>query len=66
MLSLIFEPEDDPLFQNEYENALFATSGKPHWEGYEKGKKIAQPTSSAQRRRQEIIRPRDYLRHETS
>jgi DNA modification methylase len=34
------EPEDDPLFQNEYENALYATSGKPHWEGYEKGKKI--------------------------
>ena len=29
-----------PLFQSEYENALFATSGKPHWEGYEKGKKI--------------------------
>lgn len=37
------EPEDDSLFQNEYENALYATSGKPHWEGYEKGKKI-QPT----------------------
>jgi len=33
------EPEDE-LFQNEYENALFATSGKPHWESYEKGKKI--------------------------
>jgi DNA modification methylase len=25
--------------QNEYESALFATSGKPHWEPYEKGKK---------------------------
>jgi DNA modification methylase len=36
-------PEEDPLFQEEYETALFATSGKPHWEGYEKGKKI-QPT----------------------
>ncbi len=36
-------PEDDSLFQNEYMNALFATEGKPHWEGYEKGKKI-QPT----------------------
>ncbi len=33
------EPEDE-LFQNEYETALYATSGKPTWEGYEKGKKI--------------------------
>ncbi|MFA4996486.1 MAG: DNA methyltransferase [Patescibacteria group bacterium] len=32
--------QEDELFQNEYENALFATSGKPHWESYEKGKKI--------------------------
>lgn len=31
-----FETE---LFQNEYETALFAVSGKPHWEPYEKGKK---------------------------
>ena len=31
--------QEDELFQNEYENALFATSGKPHWESYEKGKK---------------------------
>ena len=37
------DPEDDALFQNEYENALYATSGKPQWEGYEKGKKT-QPT----------------------
>ena len=37
--SLNFEPEEE-LFQNEYENALYATSGKPHWESYEKGKKI--------------------------
>ena len=36
---LNLEPEDDSLFQNEYENALFATSGKPQWESYEKGKK---------------------------
>ncbi len=36
------EPEE-ALLQNEYETALYATSGKPHWEGYEKGKKI-QPT----------------------
>lgn len=35
--------DEDALFQNEYENALYATSGKPTWEGYEKGKKY-QPT----------------------
>jgi DNA modification methylase len=34
------DPESDELLQNEYENALFATAGKPHWEGYEAGKKI--------------------------
>ncbi|MBT9150441.1 MAG: Modification methylase DpnIIB [candidate division WS2 bacterium] len=39
-ISLNLESEQDELLQNEYENALFATSGKPHWEGYEKGKKI--------------------------
>jgi len=32
--------EEDGLFQQEYENALFATSGSPHWESYKKGKKI--------------------------
>ncbi|MBP6858986.1 MAG: DNA modification methylase [Candidatus Pacebacteria bacterium] len=32
--------DESEFFQQEYENALFATSGKPHWEGYEKGKKI--------------------------
>lgn len=42
-ISLNTDPEDGPLLQSEYENALYATSGKPHWEGYEKGKKI-QPT----------------------
>ena len=31
------------LLDNEYETALYAVSGKPHWEGYLKGKKI-QPT----------------------
>lgn len=31
--------QEDELLQNEYENALFATSGKPHWESYKKGKK---------------------------
>jgi DNA modification methylase len=38
-VNLNMESEEE-LFQNEYENALFATSGKPHWESYEKGKKI--------------------------
>jgi len=33
------EIEPEPLLQEEYEAALFATSGKPHWEPYEKGKK---------------------------
>ncbi len=33
------ELEDNPLFQEEYETALFATSGNPTWESYEKGKK---------------------------
>ncbi len=32
-------PEEE-LIQNEYETALYATSGKPQWENYEKGKKI--------------------------
>lgn len=31
--------QEDELFQNEYENALYATSGKPTWESYGKGKK---------------------------
>lgn len=31
--------EDEPLLQEEYETALFATSGKPCWESYRKGKK---------------------------
>jgi DNA modification methylase len=33
------EVESNELFQSEYENALFATSGSPHWESYGKGKK---------------------------
>lgn len=32
--------EEDLIFQNEYESALYATSGKAHFEPYEKGKKI--------------------------
>jgi len=31
--------KESELLQNEFESALFATSGKPHWESYEKGKK---------------------------
>lgn len=38
-IEINLEPEEG-LFQNEYENAIFATSGKPHFEPYEKGKKI--------------------------
>lgn len=37
-VKLNLEPEEE-LLQNEYEAALFATSGDAHWEGYEKGKK---------------------------
>ena len=33
--------DEDSLFQNEYENALYATSGSPTWESYGKGKKYA-------------------------
>ncbi len=32
--------DEDELLQNEYESALFGIQGKPHWENYEKGKKI--------------------------
>lgn len=39
-VTLNIEPEVDELFQSEYENALFATSGKPHWESYEKNKRF--------------------------
>jgi len=38
-VSLNIELEENELLQNEYENALFATSGKPYWESYKKGKK---------------------------
>ena len=37
-ISINMEPEEG-LFQSEYENALFATSGSPNWESYSKGKK---------------------------
>lgn len=32
--------DEGELLENEYETALYAISGKPHWESYEKGKKI--------------------------
>ncbi|MDO8566102.1 MAG: DNA modification methylase [Candidatus Moranbacteria bacterium] len=38
-VELNVEPESDALLQTEYETALFATSGSPHWESYGKGKK---------------------------
>lgn len=38
-ITLNDDPENEPLLQEEYETALFATSGKPHWESYKKGKK---------------------------
>lgn len=39
VINLNSNPEVNPLFQETYESALFATSGKPTWESYEKGKK---------------------------
>lgn len=33
------ETPEEELLQNDYETALYAISGKPHWESYEKGKK---------------------------
>jgi DNA modification methylase len=36
-VSLNTSQEQDPLLQEEYETALLATPGKPHWEGYQKG-----------------------------
>jgi len=38
-VALNLKEEQGELLQTEYENALFATSGKPYWESYEKGKK---------------------------
>ncbi|MDP3996818.1 MAG: DNA modification methylase [bacterium] len=32
--------DEDELLENEYETALYAISGKPHWESYGQGKKI--------------------------
>ncbi|MFH1767375.1 MAG: DNA methyltransferase [Patescibacteria group bacterium] len=33
--------DEGELLKEEYETALFAIAGKPHWEGYQKGKRIA-------------------------
>jgi DNA modification methylase len=32
--------DEEELLENEYETALYGIAGKPHWESYEKGKKI--------------------------
>ncbi|KND51845.1 MAG: ParB/RepB/Spo0J family partition protein [Parcubacteria bacterium C7867-001] len=59
-VALNLEPEEEP-FQNEYENAIFATSGKAHFEPYEKGKKIcptdfiSHPAADKKSSGQEII-----------
>ncbi len=38
---VVLQNEDEgELLENEYETALYAVSGKPHWESYEAGKKI--------------------------
>jgi len=34
------EEQEEDLLQNEYETALFAITGKPHWESYGAGKKF--------------------------
>ena len=47
-VELNIQTESDELLQTEYETALFATSGSPHWESYGKGKKYC---------------PTDYIEH---
>ncbi len=32
--------DEEEMLQNEYETALYAINGSPHWENYKKGKKI--------------------------
>ncbi len=48
--TLNIEPEEG-LFDNEYQTALFAISGHPQWESYEKGKKYC---------------PTDFIQHNTA
>lgn len=38
-MPVLNEEEESLLLQNEYETALYAIAGKPHWESYGKGKK---------------------------
>ena len=38
--SLNLEEEPDKQLESEYELALYATQGKPYWEGYKKGKRF--------------------------
>jgi len=38
--TVLNEVDEGDLLDNEYETALYAIGGKPHWESYEKGKKI--------------------------
>lgn len=37
---LNLEDEDDEILDNEYQTALFAINGDPHWESYGKGKRF--------------------------
>jgi DNA modification methylase len=46
-VELNLEPEEESLFQSQYETALYATSGSPTWEGYKKGNKMC-PTDFIQ------------------
>lgn len=39
-VELNIENEGDELLDNEYDTALYAIAGKPHWESYGKGKRI--------------------------
>lgn len=38
-VTLNTKPEPDAMLEEEYQTALYAISGKPHWEGYGKNKK---------------------------
>jgi len=58
---ILNDEDEGELLENEYETALYAVGGKPHWESYEKGKKIC-PTDfiefkSADEKPTEILIP---------
>ncbi len=38
--AVVDNKNEGEFLENEYETALYAINGKPHWESYEKGKKI--------------------------